>query len=174
MHRLREVLAVPDPDNDDGCIGEACVTDGDGGYHCAECAEHSDCNDPEQPLCGAAQACVPCNDASIELPDLGCVEDNGSNPAVCITSTDKAGQCAACDPATNAGCTSNLPFCDSDYQCKGCLGHDDCPSGEVCFPDQQCDSCSSDADCAGNPAGSECVLGSCRKCDPAGKRWLFQ
>jgi hypothetical protein len=167
-----------------------------GSGECAECGTHSDCGDPEKPLCDTeTRTCVACTHASIELPDAACAEDNGNNPVVCITSGEHAGKCGPCDPATHVGCPGNVPFCDTDFICKGCLddgdcpnggchhygaelddfkecwecdGVEDCPSGKVCSSGHACVNCTSDADCAGNPAGPECVLGSCRACDPLG------
>jgi hypothetical protein len=178
-----------------GCDSEQCVSGGDDGYHCAECGTHPDCNDPAKPLCDAeSETCVPCTHSSIELPDVACTEHNGDALSVCITAGDEAGECGACDPGTNHGCSANQPFCDSDLSCKECLDDGDCPSGvcheygaeldhfkecwgcegvsdcqsgKVCSPGHACVDCTSDGDCVGNPAGPECVSGSCRGCDPA-------
>ncbi len=153
-----------DADCDDSPAGEKCVAGA-----CAGCGTHSDCDDPEKPLCDSeTRICVPCDHADIELSDDECTEANGDLPAVCVTSGEKAGQCGACDPGTHVGCTEGAPFCSTELECRECLDDDDCPSGKICSPDNACADCAGDADCLGNPAGPECVSGTCRTCDPAG------
>ncbi len=138
---------------------------------CVECNVNQDCKTLAKPFCDAAsQTCQEClSDGECGAGELcqqnacvpGCSASKACGPG--LTCEVSRGQCVIC--TDDSQCGAGAPRCNvATNTCVACLpgASDNCPSGEVCRPDQVCErGCKSGVGC---PNGV-CLPGnSCETC----------
>jgi hypothetical protein len=118
------------------------------------CHGPSDCP-AGKPICDGNGTCRACQGTSDDAP---CAQRSTATPR-CLAST---GMCSACSSPglQTSDCGNATPICDSDGNCRACLGHDECTS-RVCNLDGTCAPSSTvayanngDGTCIGTHAGT--------------------
>ncbi len=131
---------------------------------CAECRTDAECTSAAAPLCEGGQ-CVACNAAGVSSPNTRCAAKGG--PSTCATSGQKQGQCAACDPATEAGCTDPVSNqCDpATATCVDCVDDGGCSgTNDKCdVATEKCVDCNATGGCT-VPTAPICDAETCRAC----------
>lgn len=210
-----DVCVACEPGSNVGCDAPTphCATGTEGTPVCVECDADGDCSDPARPVCDRQmQQCVLClTDGSGCSDEQRCVvaEADSGREALrrCVECTAQTAdvdcradtpycvseQCAACDPASGAGCDGERPFCrlqseldvdagglatavqgdaaarDSNAVCAQCRTSADCTDGAECIGGE-CAECTRDGDCK-SPEASACDLAihQCVPCSLSGQ-----
>jgi hypothetical protein len=123
---------------------------------CVGCLKHTDCTDPNNPICGTSQTCVGCNNPF--APAGSCATRKATLP-VC-----NAGPCVEC--AGDVDCkTAATPACDTANKCVECVQSSHCKnaSARVCdTAAEHCVQCLADTDCSGTTP--ICLNKQCTNC----------
>ncbi len=138
------------------CATGVCVTSG------ARAGACSECNPGGTVVCGAsAPVCDPATAmCSACTSDTDC--DAFPSARQCITAGGSSGQCKACDPTGNAGCSGTTPICNASFTCEGCTDSTQCATG-TCNTSTGACGCTDDTECSG--ATPICGAGgTCRAC----------
>jgi hypothetical protein len=151
-----------DCDASGGCaLGQQCrLTDN----MCVECLTDAQCG-AALPLC-ESNVCVACD--GVTNNDARCAAK--TTGTVCSASGTLDGQCTACDPSDDGGCTGQQCR-PSDHTCVACIDNATTPcAGNLACIANACTACTGDVDCTGHVTGAQCVVsagGQCHVCDPA-------
>lgn len=180
------VACTTDTQCDDKVNGTVCATSGANDGRCGACdpTDSAECTTSATPVCSPSSlTCVACTAIGSNAQNNTACEDKPSGGDFCVSSGGSSGQCAACDPADNDGCSSTTPICNSsNNQCRACQSDAECAAESaatpVCRSNGSCAAfvdctTSGDADCTGvaDTNHPECAsVGAnlrCRECDPA-------
>ncbi len=167
------VACNPSPNNCGGTL--VCLSNGPSAGAC-QCSGSGDCTTPTTPICdGGSKLCVGCTtdpQCSAKMGGTVCVTGGGSGSLV--------GECAACDPQDDGGCSGTNNQCKPGATpvCVDCLADSDCTGATpLCnLTNNTCVACDAiadaDARCAAKSgttdtcATSGTKIHECAACDP--------
>jgi hypothetical protein len=126
---------------------------------CVECLTSAHCSGDE-PICDTAtNRCIPCTSAGDNNAADNAACDARTNNSVCVSTGASAGQCAACDPGDDDGCTNaTLDQCSpTSLTCVDCVGGAGCGANRVCESGgNTCVECNTNTECADEATDKQC------------------
>ena len=87
------------------------------------------------PICSSSNTCIACTAVGTNAQDDMACEEKIDGTLLCVSGgATNAGECRACDPNNDDGCSVHLiSAASADFTCVDCIGASRCAANRVCL-----------------------------------------